>query len=166
MITEAEKRAIVSSWRLVQPIAETAADLFYQRLFELRPQYRQLFSDNMDRQKEKLMKMLSFVVKSLDFPESAWLQNVPDDQDLFLVVVALGRRHSQLYRVTDDAYEPVGEALTWALDYGLGEAFTDEVRAAWAHVYALLATTMRLGSAAVKPAEPVVTTGLHDSPPN
>lgn len=153
MITEAHKRAIVSSWRLVGPISDTAADLFYKRLFELKPEYRRLFPDDMASQKAKLMRMLSFVVKSLDFPDSAWLQNVPDDNDLFLVIVALGRRHVELYHVTDEAYAPVGEALTWALDYGLGEAFTDEVRTAWSQVYALLATTMKLGTASVRPAD-------------
>lgn len=153
MITEAHKRAIVSSWRLVGPISETAADLFYKRLFELKPEYRRLFPEDMASQKAKLMRMLSFVVKSLDFPDSAWLQNVPDDNDLFLVIVALGRRHVELYHVTDEAYAPVGEALTWALDYGLGEAFTDEVRTAWIQVYTLLATTMKLGTASVHPAD-------------
>ena len=134
MITEAHKRAIVSSWRLVGPISDTAADLFYKRLFELKPEYRRLFPDDMASQKAKLMRMLSFVVKSLDFPDSAWLQNVPDDNDLFLVIVALGRRHVELYHVT-------------------GEAFTDEVRTAWSQVYALLATTMKLGTASVRPAD-------------
>lgn len=151
MITDAQKRAIVSSWRLVGPISETAADLFYKRLFELRPQYRALFSEDMDRQKQKLMKMLGFVVKALDYPDNAWTQTVPEEDDLFLVVVALGRRHSDLYGVSDDAYEPVGEALAWALDYGLGEAFTEDVRSAWAHVYSVLANTMRMGRAAVRP---------------
>ncbi len=40
MMTDEEKAAIKNSWRLVIPIAETAADLFYKRLFELKPEYR------------------------------------------------------------------------------------------------------------------------------
>jgi nitric oxide dioxygenase len=64
MLTDSEKAAIRSSWRLVIPIAETAADLFYRRLFELKPEYRQLFSMDMASQKRKLLHMLAFVVKS------------------------------------------------------------------------------------------------------
>jgi len=45
-----------------------------------------------------------------------------------MVISALGRRHRDIYKVPDDAYPPVGEALLWTLDYGLGEAFTVDVR--------------------------------------
>ena len=154
MITQTERELIGNSWRLVVPIADTAADLFYRRLFELRPQYRELFSGDLERQKGKLIRMLSFVVKALDFPPSAWKDDVPVDADLLLVLLALGRRHSELYDVADDAYGPTGEALLWALNYGLGEAFTDEVKDAWLHVYTLLAATMRMGRNTVEPADP------------
>lgn len=149
MLTENEKRAIRQSWRLVVPIAETAADLFYKRLFELKPEYRQLFSSDITAQKRKLLRMLAFVVKAVDYREEEWRADVPPDQDLMLVVLALGRRHSELYRIPAESYGIVAEALLWTLDYGLGEAFTQEVRAAWTRLYGLLAQTMRMGSLAV-----------------
>lgn len=145
MISDAEKDAVRRSWRLVVPIGETAADLFYKRLFELRPEYRKLFPDDMRAQKRKLLQMLAFVVKSLSWPESAWRDDVPPDEDLLLVVLALGRRHSELYKIPDDSYGVVAEALIWTLDYGLGEAFTEDVKNAWVHVYTLVAKTMGLG---------------------
>lgn len=148
MITDGEKQAIITSWRMVAPIATSAAELFYERLFELKPEYRALFPADMEQQKEKLMKMLTFIVDALDYQDSSWSETVAPERDLFLVVVDLGRRHSELYHVADDAYHPVGEALIWALDRGLGEAFTEEVRSAWLHVYRLLAMTMRMGKAA------------------
>ena len=86
MISDAEKAAISDSWRLVLPIAETASDLFYKKLFELRPDYRRLFPEDMTAQKRKLLAMLSFVVKSLDWPESAWRDTVSEEDDLRLVV--------------------------------------------------------------------------------
>jgi hemoglobin-like flavoprotein len=146
MLSEHEKELLRRSWRLVLPIADTAADLFYKRLFELRPQYAALFPADMSAQKRKLMQMLAFVVHSLDWPETAWRDDVPIDEDLLLVVLALGRRHRDLYKIPDESYEAVGEALLWTLDYGLGTAFTDEVRAAWLQVYRLLVSTMRMGS--------------------
>src|SRR6516164_5732706 len=103
MLTERQKKVIVETWRLVVPIAETDADLFYKRLFELRPDYQALFKSDMPSQKRKLLAMLSFVVKALDWPEEAWRDNISEDSDLFLVVLALGRRHSSLYNVPDEA---------------------------------------------------------------
>jgi hemoglobin-like flavoprotein len=149
MISDEEKAAIKDSWRLVVPIAETAADLFYRKLFELRPEYRRLFPDDMKSQKRKLLAMLGFVVKSLDWPDSAWRDAVAEEDDLCLVLLALGRRHSDLYKVPDAGYEAVGEALLWTLDYGLGKKFDTATRAAWTHIYQLLALTMKMGRLSV-----------------
>jgi hemoglobin-like flavoprotein len=151
MITEEDKEHIRRTWKLVIPIAETAADLFYRRLFELKPEYQVLFPDNMAGQKGKLVRMLAFIVKSLDYPESAWRDEVAEAEDLLLVLLALGRRHQALYEVPREAYGSVGEALLWTLDYGLGEAFTPPVRAAWTAVYKAVSTTMILSVAATDP---------------
>ena len=148
MLTEAQKAAIRRSWQLVVPIGDTAADLFYKRLFELRPAYRRLFSDDMAPQKRKLLAMLAFIVRSIDWDDSKWKDPCATEDDLFLVVLALGLRHHELYQVPDESYDVVGQALLWTLDYGLGEAFTTEVRGAWARVYGLLAQTMKMGRCA------------------
>jgi hemoglobin-like flavoprotein len=155
MIEESDKKLIADSWRLVVPIKETAADLFYRRLFEIRPDYRSLFPADMSAQKRKLITMLSFIVKSLDWPESAWREDVSEADDLFLVVLAMGRRHGALYKIPRESYDSVGEALIWTLDQGLGEAFRPDVKTAWLRVYGLLAKTMLLGSAAVDMGTPV-----------
>jgi hemoglobin-like flavoprotein len=144
VLKDAEKSAISRTWRLVLPIAETAADLFYKRLFALDPSLVELFPADMAAQKRKLMKALHFIVQGLDWPESAWADTTDEKDDVVLVVLALGRRHRTLYRVEDRHYETVGQALLWALDQGLGEAFTPEVREAWAKAYRLISTLMKL----------------------
>ncbi len=150
MLNDAEKAIIRDSWRLVVPIADTAAELFYKRLFELQPEYRSLFPEDMSGQKRKLVVMLNFIVKSLDWPDSAWRDDVQDEDDLFLVMLALGRRHSDLYRIPDASYDVVGAALLWALDYGLGKKFDAPCRAAWTRVYTLVSTAMKMGRLSVR----------------
>ena len=145
MLSQAEREAVVRSWRLIVPIADTAADLFYRRLFELRPDYRKYFPEDMAGQKKKLVQTLAFIVRSMDWPESAWNDDVSPDEDLFLVVLALGRRHTELYHVPDEAYGPVGEALIWTLDYGIGKDFDAQLRSAWARLYGLVARVMKMG---------------------
>jgi len=149
MLDDGQKLLVKDSWRMVVPIAETAADLFYKRLFELRPDYRAYFKGDMASQKRKLIAMLSFIVKAVDWPDSAWREQVAAENDLFLIVLALGRRHSDLYGIPDSTYDTVGEALLWTLDYGLGKAFTPDVRAAWTQLYTLLALTMKMGRLSV-----------------
>jgi hemoglobin-like flavoprotein len=147
MITDSEKDVLRRTWKLIVPIADTAADLFYKRLFELRPDYAPLFSSDLTTQKRKLVQMLAFIVKSLDWPESAWKDTVSAEEDLVMVVLALGRRHKDLYHVPPESYAVVGEVLIWTLDYGLGSAFDEAARAAWLRVYQLVSSAMRMGSA-------------------
>ena len=84
----------------------------------------------MKEQKVKLMSMLATAVNSLHQVDKI----VPAVQDL-------GRRHVG-YGVTAKHYKPVGEALLWTLEKGLGEAFTPEVKEAWTTTYITLQSVM------------------------
>ena len=122
---------VQSTFKQVVPIADTAAGLFYNRLFELDPALRPLFKADISEQGKKLMQMIGVAVNSLNNLEAI----VPAVQDL-------GKRHVD-YGVKDADYDTVGAALLWTLEQGLGDAFTDEVKAAWTEVYTLLATVMK-----------------------
>jgi len=141
IMTNEQIKLVQDSFRQVAPIAETAAQLFYARLFELDPDLELLFKGNLTEQGRKLMQMLGLAVNSLDRMEQ-----------LLPVVRSLGTRHVS-YGVRDKDYDTVGQALLWTLQTGLGEAFTPEVEAAWSDVYATLASAMQSGTAA--PAEAV-----------
>ncbi len=84
---------------MVLPIADTAADLFYGRLFELDPKSRALFDDDMAKQKKALMAMIGNAVASLRRIEAI----VP-------AVQQLGVQHAG-YGVVEGHYATVGEAL-------------------------------------------------------
>jgi hemoglobin-like flavoprotein len=130
-MTPEQKSLVQSTFRLVLPIADTAAVIFYDRLFELDPSLRHMFRGDIKEQRQKLMQMIAVAVKGLDRLE-----------ELVPAVEALGRRHAG-YGVTERHYETVGAALLWTLEKGLGSVFTAEVREAWTAVYQLLAATMQ-----------------------
>lgn len=121
---------VKDTWAQVAPISEQAAELFYGKLFELKPQYEALFKGDMKNQGKMLMSMLNTAVNSLDKLDAI----VPAVQEL-------GKRHVG-YGVVDEDYDTVGEALLWTLGQGLGDAFTDEVKEAWTLTYTTLATVM------------------------
>src|SRR5512138_534673 len=131
MVTSAQKVLVQDSFVDIATIADDAAVLFYQRLFELDPSLRRLFREDLAEQRKKLMQMLTAAVKGLDRLE----QLVPVVQDL-------GRRHGA-YGVSEAHYDTVGKALLWTLEMGLGRGFTPQVKEAWAAVYSLLADTMK-----------------------
>lgn len=126
---------VQTTWEKVVPIADTAATLFYGRLFELDPELKPLFTSDIKEQGRKLMQMITVAVRGLN-----------DLGKLVPAVEDLGRRHVG-YGVRHKDYETVGGALLWTLEKGLGDAFTPEVEEAWFTVYQTLATTMQ-GAAA------------------
>ncbi|MBI2332018.1 MAG: hemin receptor [Chloroflexi bacterium] len=131
-MTSEQKKLVQETWKKVAPIADTAAKLFYGRLFEIDPELKPLFKhSDMKEQKLKLLQMLGMAVKGLDNLE----QLIP-------AVENLGRRHVG-YGVKDSHYDIVGDALLWTLAKGLGEDFTSEVMDAWTQTYITLASVMK-----------------------
>jgi hemoglobin-like flavoprotein len=52
-ITLEQKKLVQETWEKVVPIAETAAELFYGRLFEIDPELKPLFK-NADMKEQKM----------------------------------------------------------------------------------------------------------------
>jgi len=131
-MTPYQERLIKETWNQVVPIADTAAELFYGRLFEIDPTARALFkATNMPEQRQKLMQTLSVVVQGLDNLDAL----IPTVEDL-------GRRHRG-YGVNAAHYESVGKALLWTLERGLGEMWTPAAAAAWDELYGRLSAIMQ-----------------------
>lgn len=130
-MTPQQKDLVRSTWTQVVPIKGKAAELFYNKLFELDPSVKPMFKDDITEQGKKLMMSINTVVNALDRLEPM----VPILQDM-------GKRHKG-YGVQDHHYATVGVALLWTLETGLGPAFTPEVKGAWTEAYTLIATTMQ-----------------------
>ncbi|MHA1569668.1 MAG: globin family protein [Alphaproteobacteria bacterium] len=129
-MTPRQIELVQNSFEQVVPIKDQAAEMFYNRLFELDPSLRGLFKGDMKQQGQKLMTMLASVVRGL---------NVLDE--IIPEIKALGVRHAG-YAVLPRHYPTVGAALLWTLEQGLGEGFTDETKQAWSDAYAVLSSTM------------------------
>jgi hemoglobin-like flavoprotein len=134
-MTPEQVKLVQDSFAKVAPIAGTAADLFYDRLFTIAPEVRSLFPSDLTEQKKKLMQMIAVAVTNLHQVEKI----VPAVEDL-------GRRHAG-YGVAEKHYEPVGAALLWTLEKGLGADFTPPVKAAWTETYATVAGVMQKAAA-------------------
>ena len=136
-MTPKQIELVQSTWKMVLPISDTAAEMFYTKLFATDASLKPLFKGDMKAQGKKLMTMISTAVNGLTRLEAI----VPAVQDL-------GRRHAK-YGVKDKDYDTVGGALLWTLEQGLGDAFTPEVKTAWATTYGVLSKTMKDAAAAV-----------------
>ena len=129
-MTPTQVKLVQDSFAKVAPISEQAAALFYGRLFEIAPEVKPLFKGDMTEQGRKLMGTLAVVVNGLS-----------DLNAILPAASALAKRHVG-YGVTPGHYAPVGAALLWTLERGLGAQWTQDLAAAWAAAYATLSGFM------------------------
>jgi len=129
-MTPEQVELIQRSFAKVAPISDTAAALFYGRLFEIAPEVKPLFRGDMAEQGRKLMATLAVVVNGLSKLDT-----------VLPAVSGLAKRHVA-YGVKASHYTPVGAALLWTLEQGLGPAWTPELAAAWTAAYTTLSGFM------------------------
>lgn len=114
----------------VHPNAEKVAKKFYDRLFQIDPKTKQLFTGDMEMQSMKLMQTLAVVVAGLDRQD-----------EIVPAMVNLAKRHVN-YGVVKEDYATVGQALLETLEMELGKEFTSDMKEAWGAAYALVTQVM------------------------
>ena len=129
-MTPEQVALVQQSFAQVVPIADKAAEMFYDRLFELAPAVRPLFRGDMAEQRQKLMATLAAVVGGLS-----------DLPGVLPAASALAKRHVG-YGARPEHYAVVGETLLWTLERGLGSHWTPQLAAAWTAAYAILSGFM------------------------
>lgn len=125
-LTPKQKMLVRHTFGKLTNKSQDVAQLFYDRLFEISPEFKPMFKNNIKEQGMKLIQMLSVVVMSLDKLDT-----------LLPGIQAMGKRHVT-YGVKKEDYTKVGEALLWTLEQFLGEDWTPEIKEAWVEVYALM----------------------------
>src|ERR1700722_11492631 len=129
-MTPDQVKLVQQSFAQVAPISETAATIFYDRLFEVAPSVKSMFPTDMTEQRKKLMAMLAVVVNGLGHLES-----------VLPAASALASRHVS-YGAKAEHYPVVGAALLWTLEKGLGDGWTPDVAEAWTAAYGTLSGYM------------------------
>src|SRR5689334_21208497 len=98
-LSNQQVKLIQASFNKLMPISDTFVHLFYEHLFEIRPDLRELFTASIDDQGPKLFYMLALLVRGVDR-----LTNLTP------AIQELSKRHLR-YGVQAQDYESVGEAL-------------------------------------------------------
>src|ERR1700745_2323785 len=106
------------SFDAIRPVRRKLAALFYSRFFELAPDAKHLFPNDMERQHLKLMDMIAAIVGALD------------KRELFQSIIRhTGRQHAQCG--VKPSHVAFGDALMWSLEKQFGTAFTPRLKDAW-----------------------------------
>ena len=122
---------VQQSFEAVAAQREKAAAVFYDKLFQIAPEVRQLFARvDIRVQGEMLMNMLAAAVRGLDRLD-----------ELKPALQELGRRHAG-YGVTLQHYAMVEACLLHTVEAMSGSGFNLDVKLAWTAIYNFIAQTM------------------------
>ncbi|BCE00089.1 globin family protein [Marinicellulosiphila megalodicopiae] len=130
-LSERQVGMIQDSFKKVLPISDAAAQIFYDKLFEYDADLQRLFKQNMGDQGKKLMQTLAVAIGALK-----------DLDKLVPVLQNLAVKHLD-YGVKVEDYTPVGNALLFTLEKGLGNSFTQELKQAWIVLLKVVFNVMR-----------------------
>lgn len=129
-MTPREIAIVQASFAELLPIPDRVGARFYFRLFQLAPETRPMFRNDMAAQGRKLVDTLATVVDALDRIET-----------VLPAVRALAIQHVG-YGVEEEHYALVGLALIETLREMLGDGFDLELEQAWRDAYRLVADAM------------------------
>jgi hemoglobin-like flavoprotein len=129
-LTTRQQELVRSSFDLLMSKGDAPVVRFYERLFEVAPQLRPLFRNDIRRQSRKFLQSLRVIVNSLSSTERA----AP-------VLQRLGERHRG-YGVAPEHYQVVEGVLIDTFAEVLGPEFTEEVREAWCAAFRLISSIM------------------------
>jgi hemoglobin-like flavoprotein len=122
-MTPKQADLIRHSFDAIWPVHRKFAAIFYRHFFELAPDARRLFPDDMERQHVKLMDMIAAIVGALD------------QRELFQSIIRqTGRQHAS-FGVKASHFVAFRDALISSLAEQFGAAFTPELRQAWIALY-------------------------------
>ena len=127
---ERSKEYIRSSFKDMAPNMKTIVKGFYERLFEIKPAFKDMFKTEMDKQTEKFIHMIGLGVRGLD-----------NEAELVPALSFLGRNH-RTYGVKDEDYPVVKEALLYSMRKNLSDKYDEEFEKCWGEFYDYLAGVM------------------------
>ena len=120
------------SFDALWPFRRKLAEQFYGRFFELAPDTRRLFPNDMEKQQLKLMDTLAAIVGTLD------------QREIFQSIIShTGRKHAE-FGVQASHFVAFGDALIWGLQQQFGPTFTPEVQQAWIVLYDAIQAEMMI----------------------
>ncbi len=129
-LSQEELAEIRASMAALKEKIEPASTSFYERLFVIAPEMREMFRADIAEQGMRFMSTLGLIVDCIDH-----------EDELNPKIDRLAAGHAA-YGVKPEHFEPMGQALMETMEAELGDNLTDAQKAAWRKAYAMIAHKM------------------------
>lgn len=130
-MTTQQIQLVKHTWGILREVDPALlGEVFYGALFLKNPSLRRLFPTSMEAMYQKFIQMMNMLVSQLDRPDRTLSE-----------LEEMARKH-KAYGVKPTHYAPVGQALLWTLERGLGIDWNPDVQAAWEACYEQITDVM------------------------
>jgi hemoglobin-like flavoprotein len=129
--------AVCASCRAVADRPVRLAEAFYEHLFEIAPQLRAMFADDLTEQMQRMSDTLLGAIARLEIFDTAQLE---------AALRRLGADHRTRHGVEAEQYRYVGHALTRAVRDVAGLGYSGALSSSWIAVYQYIAGHMTAGA--------------------
>ena len=133
-MTFEQKHLIRETFPAIREVAGPLMQLFYGRLFQIAPQVRPMFRNDIGIQARKFSDMLETLVEGLD-----------DFEQQRPALRAMGLRHVA-YGVVPGHYDVLSAAFLWALGHMMSPDFSPKLKDAWAALIQDVSAEMKSGA--------------------
>jgi hemoglobin-like flavoprotein len=125
---------IEASYQQITPLSSVVGEKFYDRLFEIAPELRQLFDGSFPGPGGKFRVISQVVERHLRALVSQPVTPRGEKPPILPAIMELGRRHADL-PITSEHFDKMKEALLSTLEEVLGENLRYETRECWSSAY-------------------------------
>lgn len=133
-LSSMEKELIIKSWKTIMQNPNKFSDTFYTKLFELDPNMKYLFKNDLKVQRIKFVDSINYLARRME-----------DLEETTNKMKKLGLKHKG-YMVKEGHYPIFGDALIYSFEHHLGEEFDDKSKTAWIKLYDSVAEFMIKGT--------------------
>lgn len=127
-----EIEIIKKSYKSIQPRMPRVTRVLFDRLFEINPEFRQLFEPDLRDLRKRLVRKIDNIVSNLHKPESIGPE-----------LKKLGKFNKENYKISPKHYEAFIEAFIYALSAAFGSDFTPELRKTWKYALEVASQVMQ-----------------------
>jgi len=126
-LTRRQKQLVILSFARILPVSSCFSQRFYEHLWEIAPETKELFSNtNIEQQRENLFKAISTAITGLD-----------NTENLIPGIRRLSEGH-RVYAVSREYYQLLAQSLLWTVREELGQEFTPDLEESWFSAYQAL----------------------------
>lgn len=151
LLSQEQKDLVVKTWKLLEENIAKVGVITFLSLFETHPDVQSVFLPFNGLTKEDLRRskqLHAHALKVMNFIQKV-IGRINEPEKLYHLLYQLGRNHVH-YGAKQQYIDFVGPQFVFAIKPSLADSWSEEIEAAWIHLFASISDVMKRGMCSVQ----------------